>query len=173
MRFCFAVLLALAACVANAAGAPPQPGCPMSAAGEHRQFDFWIGQWEVTGAKGQIAGHSRIDAVSDGCAISEHWEGTGGSRGVSYNAWDPASKHWYQFWVGNTSGDVLYLKGGMENGSMVLQGTRANPTTGKPQAQRITWTPNSDGTVRQFWEQSDDDGKTWTAAFDGLYRRKK
>ena len=37
---------------------------------------------------------------------------------------------------------------------------------------RITWTPNKDGTVRQLWEASTDQGKTWQVAFDGLYRRK-
>jgi hypothetical protein len=25
--------------------------------------------------------------------------------------------------------------------------------------------------VRQLWETSTDDGKTWTVAFDGIYRR--
>ena len=34
-----------------------------------------------------------------------------------------------------------------------------------------TWTPNPDGTVRQHWEISSDAGKSWTTAFDGLYRR--
>jgi hypothetical protein len=35
---------------------------------------------------------------------------------------------------------------------------------------RITWTPHPDGSVRQLWEQSTDEGKTWQVAFDGLYR---
>ena len=43
---------------------------------------------------------------------------------------------------------------------------------GQRRIERITWTPNADGTVRQHWEQSTDGGKTWTTAFDGLYRRK-
>ena len=43
---------------------------------------------------------------------------------------------------------------------------------GGRQLERITWTSNPDGTVRQHWEQSTDGGKTWTTAFDGLYRKK-
>jgi hypothetical protein len=35
---------------------------------------------------------------------------------------------------------------------------------------RITWTSNRDGTVRQFWESTDAQGK-WTIAFDGVYTR--
>lgn len=173
MRFVFAFMLFAACSIATAANPPsPPPGCPVTTTREHHQFDFWIGTWEVTGAQEKVVGHSRIEPVSDGCGISERWEGAGGSRGVSYNAWDPATKHWYQFWVGNTGGDVLYLKGGLEDGKMILQGVRPNQTSGKPQTQRITWTPNADKTVRQLWEQSDDDGKTWTVAFDGLYRKK-
>jgi hypothetical protein len=34
----------------------------------------------------------------------------------------------------------------------------------------LVFTPNPDGTVRQLWEQSPD-GETWTAVFDGLYRK--
>jgi len=53
----------------------------------------------------------------------------------------------------------------------VLSGSKTNAQTGKPQRQRITWTPNHDGNVRQLWESSDDDGKTWTTAFDGIYHK--
>lgn len=139
---------------------------------EHRQFDFWIGTWDVYGADGGIVGHSWIEPVSDGCGLSERWEGMRGSRGVSYNGWDPGSRQWRQFWVGNTSGDVLYLQGGIVGGSMVLQGVRPSAASGAPQLQRISWTPNADGTVRQHWQTSDDDGANWTTVFDGLYRRK-
>ena len=36
---------------------------------------------------------------------------------------------------------------------------------------RLKLEPNADGTVRQLWETSSDDGKTWAASFDGLYRK--
>ena len=35
----------------------------------HRQFDFWVGQWEVRTAKGEIAGHNTIESVQAGCAL--------------------------------------------------------------------------------------------------------
>ena len=138
---------------------------------EHRQFDFWIGNWDVFGPGGDVVGSNRIEPVSDGCGIAECWTGASGSRGVSYNAWDPGSRLWRQFWVGNTSGDVLCLEGGLVDGSMVLQGARPIPANGKPQLQRISWTPNPDGSVRQHWQQSDDDGASWTSVFDGIYRK--
>jgi hypothetical protein len=167
-----ALLMASGGIAATPPLPPPPPGCAARTHAEQHQFDFWIGRWEVTGAGGKIAGHSRIEPVSDGCGISEHWEGTSGSRGVSYNAWDPSSGHWHQFWIGNTPGDVLWLEGGIDGGRMVMQGVRNNPATNKPQRQRITWTPNAAGTVRQLWETSDDDGATWVVSFDGNYQRK-
>jgi len=47
-----------------------------------------------------------------------------------------------------------------------------DPETRAATLQKLTFTPNADGTVRQFWEQSVDDGANWTVAFDGLYVRK-
>jgi len=36
---------------------------------------------------------------------------------------------------------------------------------------RGLWTPQPDGRVRQFFEQSDDGGKTWKPWFEGFYTR--
>ena len=36
---------------------------------------------------------------------------------------------------------------------------------------RITWPPRADGSVRQHWQTSSDDGASWTTVFDGLYFR--
>jgi len=37
--------------------------------------------------------------------------------------------------------------------------------------QRITWSREPDGRVRQLWESSKDGGRSWTTVFDGLYVR--
>ena len=44
-------------------------------------------------------------------------------------------------------------------------------TRGTVKAFRGTWTPNPDGSVRQHFEISADDGATWTTWFDGKYVR--
>jgi hypothetical protein len=36
--------------------------------------------------------------------------------------------------------------------------------------QRITWTPNADGSVRQLWETADSKG-AWSVVFDGTYTK--
>ena len=157
------ILLALTA----PAVAAQQPN-PCSAP-EHRQFDFWIGDWEVTGARGQRAGSNRIERTLGGCVLYESWTGAGPSRGHSFNIFDPGDTRWHQTWVDN-SGTLLQVSGGMVNGEMVMEGERRLPD-GTRQLERITWTPNADGTVRQHWQASRDAGMRWTTVFDGTYRR--
>jgi len=101
--------------------------------------------------------------------MAEDWAGDGGVRGVSLNAWDPDRGVWHQTWMDST-GSTLLLDGGLQDGQMVLEGPTDSGDTA--QRHRITWTPSASGDeVRQFWESSDDDGATWTVAFDGRYRR--
>jgi hypothetical protein len=54
---------------------------------------------------------------------------------------------------------------------MTLEGESID-SDGRRVRNRITWFDNADGTVRQLWEISRDDGRTWQSEFDGLYRRK-
>jgi len=51
---------------------------------------------------------------------------------------------------------------------MVMSGSRLSK--GAAVIDRIAWTPHPDGTVRQVWDYSRDEGKTFTIVFDGLYR---
>ncbi|HUL78342.1 MAG TPA: hypothetical protein VL691_13855 [Vicinamibacteria bacterium] len=168
----------IALALALVAGSDPSPAAPTSppaappaacAAPEHRAFDFWAGSWSVT-AGGRQAGRNRIERVLSGCALQEHWSGARGNLGTSLNWWDPGDRRWHQLWL-DDQGMVLRLAGGTKGGAMVMEGELPGKD-GKPQRQRITWTPlgGADaGKVRQLWEQSDDDGRTWSVAFDGLY----
>ncbi|MDX1644330.1 MAG: hypothetical protein R3244_08245 [Thermoanaerobaculia bacterium] len=133
------------------------------------QFDFWIGDWEVTTPDGQVAGRNEIVPLLDGCVLMENWVGTSGSKGTSYNFYNPRKERWQQFWVWQ-NGTTLETEGGLVDGSMVLEGESLD-REGKPVVNRITFYDNPDGTVRQHWEISRDGGETWRTAFDGLYRK--
>jgi len=61
---------------------------------EHRQFDFWQGEWEVREA-GRAAGTNRITRVLGGCALREEWTGAGGGKGTSLNVYDEAQRRWH------------------------------------------------------------------------------
>jgi hypothetical protein len=138
---------------------------------EFRQFDFWIGEWNVT-AGDRSAGRNRITSTLGGCVLLEEYTATnGGYEGKSFNIYDSTAGEWHQSWVDNR-GLLLQLRGGLEDGRMVLSGERIGQE-GKPVIDRITWTPNEDGTVQQTWQVSGDDGETWSTAFDGTYVRVK
>lgn len=150
-----------------AAGGAQEPPAPCTAP-EYRQFDFWLGSWEVRDPGGEIAGTNEIRSVVGGCALHERWEGAGGGIGESLNAYDHRTGSWHQTWVGGR-GLVLRLEGGLRDGSMVLEGELTED--GQTILQRITWTPSADGSVTQLWETSEDGGDTWSTAFNGTYRK--
>ncbi len=139
------------------------------AAPEHRGFDFWLGEWQVRTPDGKLAGTNRIDREYDGCVLHERYTTGRGYSGESFNVYDAPRKVWHQTWV-DTSGMLLTLEGGLRDGKMVLEG-QTSGADGVLTRHRITWTPNADGTVRQFWESTDAKGQ-WTVAFDGAYIRK-
>lgn len=153
--------LAAAACSAAAAGE-----CDAS---EFRQFDFWLGEWNVRTPDGKLAGVNRISSEYGGCVLHERYTTGRGYSGESLNIYDASRKVWHQTWV-DSSGTLLLLEGVLSGRSMVLEGqtTGADGLTVK---HRITWTPNSDGSVRQHWESTDAKGQ-WATAFDGSYTRK-
>jgi hypothetical protein len=167
--FCAQFILLPLLMLQNAYAAEGAAAKPCVAA-VHHEFDFWIGDWIVT-EHGKPAGTNRIDRLLDGCALFENWVGVEGSRGHSLNFYDPRRAVWQQTWVDAAAG-ALNLTGHFANGHMVLSGKSADKKTGKLRVDRLTWTPNADGTVRQLWDQSLDEGKTWQVIFDGLYRRK-
>jgi hypothetical protein len=136
---------------------------------ERRAFDFWVGDWTVT-ENGEIAGTNRIVAELDGLVLSESWSGTSGVRGRSLSFFDRRKRHWHQTWIAS-DGSVLELDGGRIGIGMQLQGEGIDPATGARVDERITWTPNPDGTVRQHWQRRADAAHGWTTVFDGLYRR--
>ena len=149
-----------------AQSAPARPPPPPA---EAKQFDFWIGDWEVTTPDGKIAGTNKIEPIASGHGLLENWTSAAGGAGKSLNAYNTAKKLWQQFWVG-ADGTVLELTGGLDAKGAMVMTSESSPAS--PRLSRITWTPNTDGTVRQLWEISRDAGKTWQTAFDGLYRRK-
>jgi hypothetical protein len=166
--------LALAAlCTLPALAAPAQETPPPPCAGaEHRAFDFWIGEWDVTDPDGAPAGRNRIESILDGCVLLETWEGAQGSAGRSFNMFDARGDgRWHQTWV-DGSGGRLDLVGGLDGeGRMVLEGERPGAEGGTVR-HRITWTPEAGGTVRQHWQASSDAGATWNDLFLGTYRRR-
>ena len=162
-RSTVAALWLLAAGPALAQTAPPAaPPADPCAAAEFHQFDFWAGQWDVYGPKGKQVANSLIEKVY-GCGIRENWMPFQGGGGGSLNIYVPGAKHWEQFWI-DSGGTRATFIGGLKGKEMVIEGEWGGPLV------RITYTPNADGSVRQYGVQSTDGGKTWAPSFDLMYK---
>jgi len=155
---------------AAAIGQEPASPAPCAADAAYRQFDFWVGEWDVFTPEGERAGTNRIEKLLRGCLLLESWTGAQGGEGKSINYYDPVRKRWVQTWV-DGQGGIIAAEGELEDGTMRFEGEHLYPD-GRREAYRMTFTPRADGSVRQFIEQSTDGGATWSVWFDGTYVRK-
>lgn len=138
---------------------------------QSRQFDFWIGEWDVFAPSGMQVGTSVIERVSEGCAVLERWTNRGGTTGTSINFYDSGTDKWHQYWMGPTGVATRY-EGAYEDGAIRYRGERKTAGGGTILL-RLTFTPIDNNTVRQFAEQSENGGVTWTPSYDFKYVRKK
>lgn len=139
---------------------------------EHRQFDFWIGHWQVfrTDKPDTMVGTSLIEAVYNGCGIRENWQPFTLNTGGSLNLYDRAARKWRQTWI-DSSGARVDFEGGLVEGKMVLTGLwRGFAGPGKHALVRMTYSREAGGTVRQLGEASVDKGRRWSPSFDFTYR---
>ncbi|MBT8092805.1 MAG: hypothetical protein KJN77_07200 [Gammaproteobacteria bacterium] len=147
----------------------PQFPCEQDAA--FAAFDFWVGSWDVHTADGKFVGSNDIERAERGCVLIENWSSAGGGSGMSINYLDKITNEWVQIW-NDGSGSQINIRGGITDDGMLLVGTIHYVANGTTAAFRGLWTSLPDGRVRQFFEQSNDDGETWLPWFEGFYSRK-
>jgi tetratricopeptide (TPR) repeat protein len=137
---------------------------------ESRQFDFWVGDWDVKNPAGQPAGQSSVQLLLEGCALYENWTDLQGGGGKSLNSYNVDTKQWQQFWTDQYGRVTEYRESEWVNGSLRYS---AHQLTPRDALLHMTFTPIDKDLVRQFGEMSTDGGKTWTPTFDLYYHRKK
>lgn len=141
-------------------GAPAANPC---SAPEHRGLDFWIGRFTLADVTQGPAGFNTIGTAVRGCVITEDFIGTDGIRGRSLSAYDRRTGRWLHTFISELSTNFR-LNGGLEGEAMVMRGERLFPLPGGqlfPVVERISWTPLSEGRVRQVIELSVDGGATF------------
>ncbi len=137
---------------------------------EYRQFDFWVGEWDVVAndSARTPAGSNTIQALHFGCVLQESWLSIQGGTGSSMNYYDPTTEKWRQLWV--AASYLIDIEGGLNSdGAMVLEGEIRNFVSGATSPFRGTWTPMDGGVVRQFFEMKPAGSDDWSPWFDGLY----
>jgi hypothetical protein len=164
------VLLGLAASIGVQAPARAQPaqGCKTP---QHRQFDFWVGTWDVSPTgQAEVVARSVIENLYGGCVIRENWMPASRTPGGSLNTYDPADGRWHQVWMDAGNARVMF-EGNELAGNMVLTGEwKGAQGPGKDGLVRMTYSRLEGGAVRQLGQISTDKGATWKPYFDFTYR---
>ena len=168
-----AAIALVAGRTASGADRCPAPAPSRASRVEHRQFDFWVGHWDVFGPAGKKVGENRIELIADGCALLEQWTGDGGVTGKSLNIYD-ARRSPLAPDLGRQQRHAADARpASCVDRSMVMSMTGPSPTepARRPCCSGSPGRRPADGSVRQLWELSSDAGKTWTVLFDGRYVR--
>ena len=139
---------------------------------EFRQFDFWVGDWDVIStADGVSRGSSHISKEMGGCVIWENWTSAGSSYfGKSYNTYNLNLHRWEQYWVDNSGGDDLLLRQSQRRLDGLLDRRHSAAERPEAPAPPAVLQPGA-GKVRQFSQGSTDGGKTWQVEYDLTYNR--
>ena len=88
---------------------------------KNNEFDFWIGSWNVTDQKGNLAGTSVIDKIQGNCILRENWKSaTSGYTGMSTNFYNIKKEQWEQMWLDNQGGSI-HLNGNRVGNQMILK----------------------------------------------------
>lgn len=138
---------------------------------EAREFDFWVGEWDVYNPQGQQTGTSVILRFAGGCGILENWTDRFGGTGKSLNFYDEEAGKWFQYWIGAKGGPLRYS--GIYKDKAIRYEGESVSKDGKRTLMRLTFFNVDANTVRQFAETSNDEGKTWTTSYDFKYVRRR
>lgn len=174
----FSIMLLLA--LATTAWGQSQGHSPCSSP-EAKQFDFWIGEWNLTSRMktgpgendwAESTASNRIEKTLDGCVILENFDGRPAAdlQGMSVSSWNPKLGKWQQTWVDNKGGYLDFV-GGFEEGKMIL--SREAERDGKEIHQRMVFENITENSLDWNWERSDDGGTTWTLLWHLHYARKR
>ncbi len=142
---------------------------------ESRQFDFWVGEWDVSpsgSTLGVTVAESSITLTDQGCVIIEHWRPFGGGHGHSINIYDPIDKKWHQTWA-DANGTRTEYSGAIDSEN-VLRLDNLGPVAQdqSPGRRRMNFRRIDERTVRQWGEVFDDATQAWTVEWDFTYRRR-
>ncbi|MEO6391084.1 MAG: tetratricopeptide repeat protein [Pyrinomonadaceae bacterium] len=143
---------------------------PCTTVPEYRQFDFWVGDWEVQGPMGNPPASSKIESIIGTCVIFENYT-NGPYAGKSFSYYDATINKWRQTWVDNAGGSSYFI-GEFKDGVLRFEG-ESHARNAPASKIKMTFFFLGPDKVRQMGESLAADGKTWTVSYDLTYTRKK
>lgn len=139
-------------------------------------FDFWVGEWILTGKSRNAPGKEEytdtkatnsIKKVLNGKVVEENFS-MSGFKGRSWTTYNPRTKKWNQTWVDDT-GSYLLFEGATDQDGMTLNQTNCPPGI----KMRMTFRDIKKDSIKWLWQRSSDDGKTWETQWELNYKRAK
>jgi hypothetical protein len=163
---CLAVLNPLVLPSKGSAVTPESTPCSDA---DFRQFDFWVGDWDVfdQDRPGKREARAKVERILDRCVIHEIYNAADGHKGESFTIYDASRHTWHQTWA-TDHGQLLTIEGRRFGNSMVLEGSDRAPDARTRQV-RGTWRPEANG-VREIAMRSLDGGAHWVPWFDIVFR---
>lgn len=143
---------------------------PTERAAEEKQFDFWIGDWDLTTKMATTTGNKEIQTfhaknsirfIMDGKVIQENFDGSnlpGKLKGMSVSVYNKNLRKWEQTWVDN-QGSYIDVAGEFKDGKMTL--SRHVKRNGKNYIARMIFENIKPDSFDWNWERSSDEGRTW------------
>jgi len=145
---------------------------------EARQFDFWLGEWDLSwpaeqaggGAGETMTGTNRLTKLFGDCVIEENFSTSDGSyHGRSLSVFDSNAGRWRQTWV-DSQGAYLVFAGGMEGNEMVLS-TPPVEDGAQVIVNRMVFSEITPESLYWRWQRSTDSGETWADRWTITYHR--
>jgi hypothetical protein len=146
--------------------------------GEYRQFDFWIGEWDILNRNRPTdesrwydtgGATDRVYPVAGGCGIVEHWRGHAYGEflvGFSLRAFNPTTGQWDLVLLWPSDGQPRFgeLRGGFRHnrGEFYSRGITAE---GDTTFTRFTFSDITSETVMWQDGNSADGGRSWASTW--------
>jgi len=148
------------------------------ASAQARQFDFWLGDWDLSwpaeqagGEAGEtMTGTNRLTKLFGDCVIEENFSTSDGSYlGRSLSVYDANDGLWRQTWV-DSQGAYLGFAGRMEGDEMIL--STAPVTDGDHVViNRMVFSDITPASLSWRWQRTTDSGETWSDRWTITYHR--
>jgi hypothetical protein len=128
---------------------------------EARQFDFWLGNWNLTVGNANVPSQITSFGVGEGIAILENYSN---GFGTSVSVYNTREQKWYQTWFDQ---DQLLIEasGEFRDGKMVLTGKHTETGTGNIFAGRLSWFNITGNRYDFLYEISGNGGQSWQQSF--------
>jgi len=166
----FILILFLVIAMSENTNAQTTPAKPCTAP-ECSQFDFWLGEWELT-YNDTAHATNHITKEMGGCMVHEHFNDAANSyTGESWSVFNTKTKKWQQTWVDN-QGAYIVLTGEFKDGKMTLITEPVAMPDGTKTQNRMVFYNITHDTFDWDWEATNDGGNVWKINWRIHYRRK-